>query len=802
MAGILIWWVLISVIGLMAMPMTLKMFEFLPDRGYGFAKPVGLLLLGFLVWIFGFFQFSLLSILLVFILLSGFSYWLWKKNQTEMMVFIQERWGHILVVELFFTALFFLFIFFRMYNPDIVGTEKFMDMAFMNAMTRADAFPPYDPWLSGRGFFISYYYFGYLWMSILTKVSGVAPAVGFNLSLALLFALSGVSTFTVIYNLTRRLSLSLGGWAAIYLLGNLDGFRQVLVTKSVENFNWWTPSRVIPDTINEFPFFSYLLGDMHPHMLAVPVFMAVLGMALNHLKSWQREVSIKAPDQLGRVVLWGLAIGSLGFINSWDLPTTFFIAVLAIVWQQYRQRPNIAALPWTQMLSLAGVMLGMMFVPYIPFYIHFHSQAKGIAWTTQNTRIGDFLLIFGLFVFLILTFLAARYHHWFITLLAGEQPKKAGKEKQAVAQHCPRCGGSIREGKRICGKCGYRLAAAEGPTDETGPFIRPLAELPGWLRDYFYFILQPAVVWRQGKGRLGALYLGLALLVLTAAVLLKIIFFSAEGNPQPYLLGLAILFIFAVFALLAAKIDNPETMFTLMLLLTAGLLIFGCETLHINDTFTPPLDRMNTVFKFYYQCWFLLGLASVYGIYWTFTHSLRSANLKVAWMIPVVMLVAASLVYPYASTMVKTNHFSNVTTLDGSYYLKNIYPADRAGIEWLRTNVKGRPVVLEATGGEYTDFARVSTFTGLPTVLGWGGHELQWRGNYDEPSKRIPDIDTLYGSADTAAVRALLDKYDIMFVFVGTLERQKYPEADLDKFAQFMDIAYEHPGGVRIYRRR
>jgi YYY domain-containing protein len=267
-------------------------------------------------------------------------------------------------------------------------------------------------------------------------------------------------------------------------------------------------------------------------------------------------------------------------------------------------------------------------------------------------------------------------------------------------------------------------------------------------------------------------------------------------------LAFTVVLLLAMAPLLATRVDKPETVFVLCLLATAWLLSFGADVLHINDTFQPPLDRMNTVFKFYYQIWFLLGVAGVYGVWWTFTYSFKNKNLRVTWLVPMALLVVGALVYPYASVLIKTNNFATVPTLDGSFYLRNTFPADRDAIEWLRANAQGAPVVLEATGGEYTDFARVSTFTGLPTVLGWAGHELQWRGNYDEPAKRLPDIDTLYSSPDMGRVRDLVEQYKIEYVFVGTLERQKYPMPGLLKFGQFMDKVYENPGGVVIFKKR
>jgi uncharacterized membrane protein len=786
--GILVWWLLISVIGLAAAPLTWRIFKNLPDRGYAFSKPVGLLFVGLVSWLLGFVHFSTLTILLALGLLAGLSYWIWKNHEAEIRAWVAQNAGYLLVAEGFFLLLFMLFVLFRMFNPDIIGTEKFMDLAFMNSLSRAASFPPFDPWMAGQAFSISYYYFGYLFMAVMLKLSAVPPAVGFNLALGLLFALAGFSVFGLIYNLTRRLSVAAAGWGAVFMLGNLDGVKQVLVTKTMENFNWWTPSRVIPDTINEFPFFSFLLGDMHPHMLAIPFVITALALALNHLKSDDPDLGWQHGDNAAVFTFWGVVIGALGFLNSWDLPTLFFVAMLVFFFQQFRLRGALAALPWKDMGLGLGLILAAAVIPYLPFYLNFHSQAKGLGVTTQNTQVTDYLLIFGTWVFMALTFLAARYHAWFAAFVrpAGV-PAPAAKKSSWT---CPSCGNSVRAGKRFCGNCGAPLPLAETASADSSLALS-LSLVPAGVKQGFLFLLQPAAALRRGLGRTSALAGVLLLAVLATALVFK----------SPFL-ALTVLLLAACVPLLAARVDKPETVFALCLLGTAWLLSFGADVLHINDTFQPPLDRMNTVFKFYYQVWFLLGVAGVYGVWWAFQYSFKNKNLRMAWIVPMALLVVGALVYPYQAVLVKTNNFATVPTLDGSLYLNNTFPADREGIEWLRGHAHGTPVVLEATGGEYTDFARVSTFTGLPTVLGWAGHELQWRGNYDEPAKRLPDIDTLYTSQDLGRVQDLVAQYKIEYVFVGTLERQKYPLPGLMKFGGFMDKVYENPGGVVIFKKR
>jgi uncharacterized membrane protein len=169
------------------------------------------------------------------------------------------------------------------------------------------------------------------------------------------------------------------------------------------------------------------------------------------------------------------------------------------------------------------------------------------------------------------------------------------------------------------------------------------------------------------------------------------------------------------------------------------------------------------------------------------------------------VLVLGALVYPVFAADARAGHYQHSVGLDGTRALAQLYPGDAEAIAWLKTHVDGDPVIVEATGGEYSDFARVSTFTGLPTILGWGGHEVQWRVNWlSDPtnsadfSRRGGDIDTIYTNADSAQVLQLLHFYHAGYLYVGALEHQKYPQADLGRFAQFLSVVYQRDD-VTIY---
>jgi uncharacterized membrane protein len=121
--------------------------------------------------------------------------------------------------------------------------------------------------------------------------------------------------------------------------------------------------------------------------------------------------------------------------------------------------------------------------------------------------------------------------------------------------------------------------------------------------------------------------------------------------------------------------------------------------------------------------------------------------------------------------------------LDGTAWMKNDLPDDREMILFFQENINGQPVILEAQGDSYTDYNRVSAYTGLPTVAGWWVHQWLWRGSADIVGQRAPDISTIYESEDIAQTETLLEKYQVSYVIISDQEREKYPNLNEEKFA-------------------
>ena len=760
MLYVLIWWLIVEILGLVALPVAFRLFRDLPDRGYAFARPLGLLLTSYAFWVLvtlGFLRNTRVAIGFVVLLVAVGAGILFSRDRGELMGFLRRNRRLVLVNEALFLGAFALWALFRAYNPHIMHTEQPMDFGFLNAILRSATFPPHDEWLSG--FAISYYYFGYLMMALLTRLSGVPSDITYNLAIALLFAMTVTGAYGLVYNLVqsptsevqgRAIGFGLLGSVLVAVIGNLEGFLELLYAKGIgsaafwrwvdikglmggppflsDGWWWWRASRVIHDVIlgqtveviDEFPFFSFMLGDMHPHVLALPFVLLALALALNLLRAREPlEFSLQRPLSL----VYPLCLGALGFLNSWDFPTYALVAIAAYAIQR-RLALGRADREWLKDVAyIAFLVIGLGLVLYLPFYIGFQSQAGGLRPVLLvKTRLHQYLIIFGLFVFVIVSLLLAQLRGW----LAAK-----------------------REG--------------------------------GWLT---------TEVWLVG---------GISLPLTLISLLLR------WWTPLflTLLIGLAVLLLWHRVAQGTSGTDR-SLLFALLLAAVGLTLTLGTEFVYIKDTFN---SRMNTVFKFYYQAWVLLAISAAFGVYYVAggrgSGIRESGKRRGVWLGVFGLLLAASLIYPVAAGYTKAGRFAGPPSLDGTAWLRRHRPADYAAIQWLRANVGGAPVILEATGGSYTEFGRVSAFTGLPTLLGWGGHELQWRGSYDEPGAREPVIARIYQSTDPQEVQRLLDEHDVRYVYVGSLERQKYQLSppQIDKFGGFMDLVYDQEG-VRIYRSR
>jgi len=826
-----------QLLGWLALPTAMRIFRWLPDHGFTFSKAIGLLLVSYFLWAgasTGLLNNDLGGILFSTLLVAAISSWFYLRNKggliPELRSFLRDKWKLVVTVEVLFTLALVGWAVLRAYAPykiEPTGGEKFMEIAFQNAILRSDHFPPLDPWLSGFG--ISYYYFGYVMMAMLTRLSAAVSGIAFDLYDSLLFALTLIGAFGVVYNLvafTLRvrhektgaappagpplLAGVLGG-LLVTVMGNLEGVLESLHASGILPASfwawidipglaeapvlnswypgniflwWWRASRVLADKnflgqnfpvqpIDEFPFFSFILGDNHPHVLALPFVLLAVGLAFN-LLAWQigkgKVDAPRADDPASppRAHWWnpvafsfdshwllfgfsGLILGSLGFLNTWDLPIYVGLVMLAYGMGQVMARGKIDRdiIARTVVLGLGlGILSGVL---YIFFYFSFSSQASGILpYVFPPTRLPQYLVMFGTFIFLVVCFMVG-YLLW--------PMEERGQLLKSA----------LRWWWRILLVC-------------VGLYL--LIMLLIFLVLQLQSLMPESTLILNLQSVLGGLSLNQALLdSLVARV------------SDPWLL----LMLTALLALVLANVggllhhraavndieDHPANslpaitsdMFAFILIFAGLALTLIVEFLYLRDSFGV---RMNTVFKFYYQAWVMLGCASAYGIWWLLDH-LRHSATRTLFASGAALMIGLGLVYTVMAIPSRAGGFVGSANLDGASSIASNNPDDWAAIQWLDQYAEqgqpdgSVPVILEAPsvppwGGSYTYEGRISAFTGYPTVLGWAVHESQWRGSYDEQAKREPDIAAIYSTSDVQTMLDLLHKWDVSYVIVGTPE--------------------------------
>jgi YYY domain-containing protein len=252
--------------------------------------------------------------------------------------------------------------------------------------------------------------------------------------------------------------------------------------------------------------------------------------------------------------------------------------------------------------------------------------------------------------------------------------------------------------------------------------------------------------------------------------------------------------------LYAPTVDGLPANDRLFRLIVAGGVVCALvgQLVYLRDAFDTGLDyRFNTIFKLGYQAWYFFAVAAAVVLVCNWQR--RGAWWRV-WRVGAVALAAVALSYPFAGTYAETRAFARAPTLDGIGWLRARAPTDVLAIGWLNRTVRGHPTILEAPGPDFdpAGHGRVSVYTGLPTVIGWLGHEIQWGRR---PGTRWDDVRAIYTTRDISEARRLLHRYHVEYVFVGQLERSDFPAPGLAKFARLGRVAYR-AGPTEIYRIR
>ncbi|HVM97039.1 MAG TPA: DUF2298 domain-containing protein, partial [Candidatus Acidoferrales bacterium] len=673
------------------------------------SKTLGVLLFSYVSWLvvgFGlapFTQGTLTAVLFAFVVLGV---WAWRHGGLKPM----ER-GEMVASEALFWGTFAFFLIIRAYNPEIFWGEKPMDFSFLNALNRTTTLPPPEPWFSGSPLYYSY--FGYYVVAALGKTLHLHPALTFNLGIALVAGMTAAGAFAVGALVAGKWQVGLLSAFFAVLIGNLAGPRELMGPHPVIGFDYfWATSRVIRDTINEYPFWSFLFADLHAHVMVLPFSLTFVAFAVVWVRTrvMAPREPLPATEPLVLMLLMALSLGAITVTNTWSAPTyvLFFVFLLGSIWLTESDDHGILRFLFGalfRVLLVSAVVIGGSYLLFWPYWRFFVPPERNFGWErlTPDKLVQplDFYTIFGLSLFVLVPFALALW-------------------------------------TKLLRRADEKLSA-------------PRTVLP---------------------------------IVLVAL--------AAAGFWMSTRAGMTILFLVALQLLLAPVTDRrwriPLAMAAFGFAVTAGT-----DLVYV-------WDRMNTIFKFYLESWFLFSIAAAVAAQALWSGTVELWWFRRLWQAGLVVLVGVGLFTATTDVMgvIRTNRVQTPKpTLDGMAYLRFKAPDELAAFEWLNQNVKGIPVIVEAHGDSYQDFTRVSMNTGLPTVLGWAYHVYQRAHGWPDINRRKADIQTLYTTDSKETAQDILQRYHVALVYVGSIERRTYAGGNLERFNQWTDLltpVYQNPG--------
>ena len=419
------WCIMAAVFGIGFWPLTSSLFSTFGDRGWIFSKAIGTALSGFAAFVvitFGAARFNELFIIICTAVLMAVC-WIFgivsKKNRKNIRLPEDAPLDIdlILLEELIFLSAFLMWAYFAGFYPQAYGTEKFMDYGFMAAMMRDETLPARDLWYSLGD--INYYYGGQYYAVFLTKLTGSGIEETYNLMRAFVAAFAFAMPFSIVYHLIkdRKKPQKKGGavsvlggilaGTAVSLAGNMHYvmyglFGNVFKLSGYEDY--WFPSstRYIghnpltdDQCIHEFPSYSFVLGDLHAHVVNVMLVLCFAGI----LYAWFRKRDGEENGSLKKAFLdphiWimGLFLGIFQFTNYWDFVIYLTLGAIGIVLLTLRNRPYMKL---RSAAARIAVLVCLAVTAAIPFNMNFETMAQGLGIAQNHSAFYQLLILWGL----------------------------------------------------------------------------------------------------------------------------------------------------------------------------------------------------------------------------------------------------------------------------------------------------------------------------------------------------------------------------------------------------------------------
>jgi YYY domain-containing protein len=830
--GVILWYLSVSLLGLLIYPLLRIALPGLHDHGYPLARTAGMLVLAYLTWLAGSVNipFSRLTISLVILVMAVAGAILAYRQRDALRQEWRSKRNYFLIVEGLVLVFFLFVLFVRLGNPDLwhpwKGGEKPMDFSYFNAVLKSTTFPPYDPWYAGG--YMNYYYWGYVFVGVLVKWLGIVPSIAYNLILPTLFSMVAMGAFSIGYNLshphakngekqtdlpppdeaqappasTRKPYLiGLASALGMAVLGNLGTLRMIL--------KGWEQLGVPGGLTDSTGFFTRLVG------LPVGLWNVLFhGAQLPYSVGdwyWIPSRAIPAPNDVEPITEFPMFTFLYADLHAHMI--AMVIAMLALTWavavlmgKAHWQSVGAGALS----IVLGGLAIGALYptnlsdiYTYLPigmlvlgYSIFRYTDPRRFAWLPKISPTIKRLFIAGLGMLLLAVVsygLYLPYRLWYAQPYSSIIPW--------AGTHTPFWSYFTHWGL-------FLFVIVSWMVWETREWMAstPLSSLRK-LEKFTVLIISAVVI--------------LLLVCLLLSIKIPGIETMSLISKLPVGRGASMAWVILPLAawagLLLLRPGMPDIKRLVLFLVGTGLLI----TLMVEVVVVRgDIGRMNTVFKFYLQVWLLFAISAAAALGWLL-EPVRQwlPGWRISWRVAFSFLVFSAALFTFYGSMAKIKDRWVTTaphTLDGMAYMpfatyfenypnvSESTPADQRGvnmdlsqdyraIRWMQENVQGSPVIVEANSRSlYRWYSRFTIYTGLPGVVGWEWHQQQQRAlNPAEwVTKRIFDITQFYTTVDTDTTKQFLNLYQVRYIVVGQLEQVTYPGPGLDKFPAFNGILW------------
>lgn len=743
--------------------------------------------------------------------------------------FVSEHRRALIVSDAVFLAVFIVFFVLRGFWPDINNGEKPMDMILVASLGHTASLPPPNGYAAGLRL-TSYYYLGHYQTALLGNALGIDARWAYNLMCATLPALCYSTLAALAAALTGRLRNGLIASALLLTAGTLEPLRQWFMPPPGAPPTRWpldyfATSRVIPNTINEYPWFTFTYADLHAHYLAMPLVLLI--MSLGWALYWRREALLQERFPKILVALCGLALGALLVTNSWDFPVyALFVGCCLVSWATLKEPLPDATAAVRESAPRAAFSVRATGEQDLQSLEESAAEeapkprarrtstrkAKSSADPENADETGEEI--------------TARPARRKTASGAARAPRSTAANKTTAATALPaavqlrrppaplhtnplvRAAMVTAAMSLLAALCAFPFlvglhSEAQGPQ---------LLEQPGSPTGAWLLLWAPiAGAWvltliTEARNRLAvdASELTLMKRFVIVPVALWLVARIATGNDH-----FVLIFLVAV-ALWTAReaffVRREDHIYTwLCRAALCGLLALVWSETTWAGFLGPPYHRQDTVFKFGLQGWYLLGAAAVCAALRntpTATPEEPEWPAVMAWrfwprLAQVVFpaMVAVCLVTTASTVLARARDFGS---FEGWDTWSHLAAPERRAAAWLAKQAKDGAYLMEAEekeGGDYSEFTRYAHATGLPGVIGPQAHTFQWGVDWETITARKEDVRAFYTVADAAQAAQILKKYGVSYVVAGALERRAYGSAAVARVEQRMRVVFQEGDG-------